>query len=334
MFERSGESWIETGYLKSSNSESDAFGVAVGISGHTVVVGAELERGGGAGVDADQEDNTMSSAGAAYLFGLNTPPLEPEIVIEDADGARLIEGFSTINFGEVPVGTTKEIALTIHNSGLANLWLLGITVEGDDEVSVLPEVGSFLTPLGFGESREVALVITPLSEGPLQAGILVKNNDGSENPFAISLAGVGLPAVNGFDQAVAEAGLAGPDAEPLAMPFGDGVTNLEKYAFNLNLAGNDSRTMEAGGVAGLPRNGVVEIDGESFLRVEYLRRRGSGLTYATEFSSTLSNGSFVAATASEQVSAIDDQWERVIIDEPYDPDTTPRRFSRVGVSLP
>ena len=65
VFVRSGSTWSQQAYLKASNTESnDYFGFAVGISGDTIVVGAEYEDGNG----LDQQDNSRLNSGAAYVF--------------------------------------------------------------------------------------------------------------------------------------------------------------------------------------------------------------------------------------------------------------------------
>jgi hypothetical protein len=56
-------------YLKASNTgANDAFGYSVAISGDTVVVGAFLERSSATGVGGDQDDDSATAAGAAYVF--------------------------------------------------------------------------------------------------------------------------------------------------------------------------------------------------------------------------------------------------------------------------
>ncbi len=56
-------------YLKASNTDGgDRFGIAVSISGNTLVVGAREEDSAATGVDGDQSDNTAFGAGAVYVF--------------------------------------------------------------------------------------------------------------------------------------------------------------------------------------------------------------------------------------------------------------------------
>ncbi|MCA2971618.1 MAG: hypothetical protein INH43_24140, partial [Acidobacteriaceae bacterium] len=72
VFVRSGSSWSQQAYLKASNPDlGDNFGVAVAISGDTVVAGARYEASSAAGVNGNQSSNLMSGAGAAYIFVRN-----------------------------------------------------------------------------------------------------------------------------------------------------------------------------------------------------------------------------------------------------------------------
>jgi len=69
VFVRVGTNWSQQAYLKPSNTEfGEEFGGAVGIDGDTIVVGAEVESSGSAGVNGDQNDNSIPAAGAAYVF--------------------------------------------------------------------------------------------------------------------------------------------------------------------------------------------------------------------------------------------------------------------------
>jgi hypothetical protein len=56
-------------YLKASNPDAgDFFGISVGVSGDTVVVGAFSESSSAAGVNGDETDDSLSRSGAAYVF--------------------------------------------------------------------------------------------------------------------------------------------------------------------------------------------------------------------------------------------------------------------------
>ncbi|HEY1811441.1 MAG TPA: hypothetical protein VGG74_03740 [Kofleriaceae bacterium] len=71
VFERSGTTWTQSAYLKSSNDEAnDFFGQSVAISadGTTIAIGAIGEASDATGIAGDQTDNSVPGAGAVYVF--------------------------------------------------------------------------------------------------------------------------------------------------------------------------------------------------------------------------------------------------------------------------
>lgn len=69
VFERAGTAWTQQAHLKAlSPGVSDLFGVSVGVSGDTVVVGAQWEDSSAMGVDGNEFDNSLADSGAAYVF--------------------------------------------------------------------------------------------------------------------------------------------------------------------------------------------------------------------------------------------------------------------------
>jgi len=68
-FVRNGTIWSQQAYLKASNTDrSDFFGISVSVSGDTVVVVAALEDSNATGVNGNQNDNSATDSGAAYVF--------------------------------------------------------------------------------------------------------------------------------------------------------------------------------------------------------------------------------------------------------------------------
>jgi hypothetical protein len=112
-------------------------------------------------------------------------------------------------------------------------------------------------------------------------------------------------------------------------PQNDGVTNLEKFAFNLEPLAPDVRrlTVGANGTAGLPGGAYTG----GVLRLEFLRRKAStnpGITYTAQFGSDLGGWTDIPAGTPAGTS-IDATWERVIVDDPTGGLT---RFGRVKVA--
>lgn len=146
---------------------------------------------------------------------------------------------------------------------------------------------------------------------------------------------VSLNPAASFSLWATNSGLIGNDTLPTATPFGDGVENLLKYAFNMNTSGPDVSVLVSGtGTSGLP---TVSFDAgapQPFLRVEFLRRKASGLIYTPMVSTSLTPESFNPMTGPATVTDINDDWERVIAEQPCDPQTAPACFAVVRVALP
>ncbi|MDX6580960.1 MAG: hypothetical protein QOI10_144 [Solirubrobacterales bacterium] len=82
VFTRSGSAWTQQAYLKASNAEAtDEFG-RVGISGDTIVIGADWEGSSATGVNGNQADNGANKSGAAYVFGFDR---DADLLVDDRD---------------------------------------------------------------------------------------------------------------------------------------------------------------------------------------------------------------------------------------------------------
>lgn len=80
VFTRSGGAWSQQAYIKASNTgeagkgdaldDGDQFGFSVALSndGNTLAVGAIAEDSAATGINGDQNDNSLQSAGAIYVF--------------------------------------------------------------------------------------------------------------------------------------------------------------------------------------------------------------------------------------------------------------------------
>jgi hypothetical protein len=86
VFRRSGTSWTQEAYLKASNTgANDGFGGSVAISGDAIAVGATNEDSAATGIDGSapgQGDNSMTSAGAIYVFHRGDTSWVPEAYVK------------------------------------------------------------------------------------------------------------------------------------------------------------------------------------------------------------------------------------------------------------
>ena len=171
---------------------------------------------------------------------------------------------------------------------------------------------------------------TPAASGTASFTLNVTDSAGA------TLAGVYSITINpGYAAWASGFGLSGADALPGAMPFGDGVTNLLKYAFNMNGGGPDGQILvPASGTAGLPSVAQNGSGTQGLLHLEFLRRKSSGLIYTPLQSTLLAVDSWVPVTATATVTDVDAEWERVAIDAPSDATAIPASFLTVEVELP
>jgi len=111
VFVRSGTNWTQQAYLKPAKPGTlNYFGASVAVSGNTVVVGAPNEPGASAGVNGDPYDDSLPSAGAAYVFVRNGTNWTPEAYLK-ASNPRMdtLFGHSVALSGEtVVVGAPFE----------------------------------------------------------------------------------------------------------------------------------------------------------------------------------------------------------------------------------
>ena len=204
---------------------------------------------------------------------------------------------------KVSLGTSRGVYQTVQTVVSGNSAVLtGLTPETTYYCAVQAYNTSGLTSV---MSVEISFVTLP--EGSTPAGI--------------------------FDTWAAVRGLTGSSAAPDAIPYQDGVSNLLKYAFNLDASGPDVRILETGaGTAGLPSFSLERGVSQVTFKVEFLRRKASGLFYVPKVSTNLI--SYEMMTGTSTVTSINGEWERVIVRKPCDPATTPRMFGTVEVVLP
>jgi hypothetical protein len=248
----------------------------------------------------------------------------PEIAVEGPNGNDLTSGTSTVDFGGVLTNAPASRTFVIRNTGNVPLGELAVSIGGthDEEFVAVQPPGT----VNGGGSTTFTITFTPAANGLRSATLLIASDDENEDPFEIALIGTGSTAQQLLEGYATSAGLIGLDTEPGATPYKDGVPNLLKYAFNMNAAGPDRRTLVPGtGTVGLPVLRIVSGN----VRYEFLRRKNSGLIYTPQQSSNLSGTSWQAATGTTTVTSIDENRERVEIQQA--PGTA--RFFRVTVGL-
>lgn len=358
IYRLNGGEWMPDGKLEAHNKENDdSFGVSVDIENGTCVVGAHREDSAATTVNGNGEDNTGYDRGAAYVF------------------TRGLDGWYQSAYLKAPVATTSSHAWgsSVEDPFRAAGPAFGTSVSLSGHRLLVGAPGEGSSTRGAdGDATNTdahrsgaAYLFENIGGGQWQLAHYLKSHEtqaGARFGHSVSLWNelmlIGSPALPGgdlrgmaelfemylpspeermFREQAAAAGLPAYLSRPFDVPFDDGITNLEKYAFNMDLGAPDVRAMQPGSNQGLPWAGVVETsggNGEKEFRLEYLRRRNSGLYYIPQISTDLSEGSFDSAAGDETVTPVNDQWERVVLVTELDPAQAPKGFARVSVYLP
>jgi len=278
--------------------------------------------------------NSIQEGGVAWAdSSLVTCDLQAEIVVIRPVDIHIVDG-GTNDFGSAPVGSPRNITFIIRNVGGMPLAGLAITKDGGD-AAAFNVLSAPVPPVPHNCQTTFTLEFAPGSGGPKTAAIHITSNDADEGSFDITLTGNGATGLAGYQLWAASQGLEGPDADPKAIPFSEGVPNLSKYAFNMNGYEADCRRLvPGGGIAGLPCLRIEPGAESHVFRFEFLRRAGSGLVYTPMVSATLLPGSWTPLADEPTVIPLSIGWERVIYEDILDPALAPRTFWRVEIMLP
>jgi hypothetical protein len=123
VFVREGTTWTQQAYLKASNTGAgDNFGASVSISGDTIVVGSWHEDSNATGVNGDQNDNSASDSGAAYVFVREgtTWTQQAYLKASNAEANDLFGWAVSISGNSIVVGARQEDSNAIRVNGDQN----------------------------------------------------------------------------------------------------------------------------------------------------------------------------------------------------------------------
>jgi len=224
----------------------------------------------------------------------------------------------------VPAALTTQPSSVTINSGTTTT--LSVVASGTAPLTYQwyqGASGTTTSPVGSNS----ASYITPALTTSTNYWVKVTN---SANPTGASSTTAAVTVRNQFDSWMNATGAALPAnlIGPLDIPRGDGVSNLLKFACNLNPNISDCRrlTVGSGNTAGLPASAMVA----GKLRLEFIRRKSTttpGITYTPQFGS---DPSIWTNATSPAATSIDTTWERVVVDDPAP--TGAKRFGRVAVT--
>ena len=134
--------------------------------------------------------------GSSTVVEQVTGPLLPEIVVEQPAGSILVDGTSNQDFGtEYVGGIGVPVNFTIRNIGPANLSGLALSKDGAHSGDFIHGTLSSTT-LAPGESMTFTVAFTPTALGSRSAALHITSNDSDENPFDLTLSGVGTTSAD------------------------------------------------------------------------------------------------------------------------------------------
>jgi hypothetical protein len=112
--------------------------------------------------------------------------------VEAAPEPIVITNRSTINYGTIPVGTSKTETVTVTNDGKAKLTLSGASFAFDGEAGyTLGENSKFPIVLDPGQSTDLAVKFAPKNTDEATDNLQIETNDKKRPQVSISLSGKG-----------------------------------------------------------------------------------------------------------------------------------------------
>ena len=133
---RSGDTWTEQAFIKASTPQlQDWFGANVAVSGdgNTVLVGAPMEDSRARGINGDQQDNSATESGAAYLFTRSGTTWSQQAYMK-AENADAFDEFGT-SVAVSGNGRRLLVGARMESGGAAG-------INGNQSDNSLPESGA------------------------------------------------------------------------------------------------------------------------------------------------------------------------------------------------
>jgi hypothetical protein len=201
-----------------------------------------------ASTDSDEPLTTVS------LSGNGIPVSVPEIDVSP----------TSINYGNVYVGSTPVGTITIHNIGSADLEVTGISLTGSANfiITAAPPTPAVIIP---GASVEIKVTYVPTGIGSDNATVEIASTDADEPVVIILLSGNGIPVP------VPEI-----DVSPMSLNYGDvyigSCSNLTATIYNTGSADLEVSSIAFGArssgdysITALPSTPAVIIPGANAL---------------------------------------------------------------------
>ena len=161
VFTRTTDIWTQQAYLKASNAENaDVFGLSVAIDSNTIIIGAFNESSNAIAVNGNQNNNSASNAGAAYIFTRRAGDWRQQAYLK-ASNAESGDLFGL----SVAIADNTVVVGAIHESSNAT------TVNGNQNDNSVDQSGAaYVFTLSAGTWTQQAYLKASNAEGSDQFG--------------------------------------------------------------------------------------------------------------------------------------------------------------------
>lgn len=183
----------QVAYIKASNAEAyDHFGCGGGSQGHTgnsvslsadgstMAIGAPFESGGVAGINGDQNDNSMYASGAVYVFIREGGSWTQQAYVKASNPGQSDHFGSSVKLSRD--GNTMAVAAPFESSGATG-------INGDQQDNTIPQAGAAYIFTRTGSSWTQQAYVKASNTGSAGEGDGL--GDGDQFGFSIALSGDG-----------------------------------------------------------------------------------------------------------------------------------------------
>jgi hypothetical protein len=117
---------------------------------------------------------------------------KPSIGVQQPAGTALVNGFASVDFGSVIVGSNSNIlTLAVTNFGNAALTINGIAVGGANSADFSISGLGLPATINVAGSTHFQVSFAPAAIGAREATLQITNTDATANPFVVNLTGQG-----------------------------------------------------------------------------------------------------------------------------------------------
>ncbi|MCH7225979.1 choice-of-anchor D domain-containing protein [Verrucomicrobiaceae bacterium E54] len=247
---------------------------------------------------------------------------DPEIGLEQPLGTDLVSGVSSVDCGAGKLGmSSTPVTFTITNAGLATLTIAGVSVSGGESGDFTVSTAGMGSDVAPGGTTSFTVTFSPSAIGNRTTTLNIGSNDADENPFTLTLSGMGLTALEAWRlQHFGQTENTG-DAADTADPDHDGLQNLLEWACH-------SSPTQAGGS---PVQAHVDSPQLKLLYDRSVEAVDAGAVFTVQWSETMAAGDWYSDGITESILSDDGTVQEV---EATRPMGSGRLFMRLQVAAP